>query len=462
MPPHSIIILHVNDIHGRVEGIARIASLVEQARRDEGDTPVLLFDAGDVEEPSSRVSNITKGSAMHRLLGAAGCDAAVVGNGAWLRYGPEVVRDHASAARYPILAANLRMANGSLIPGAQAAVLLEAGPARLGVIGVTGDMDAFSGGFGLTAVPALPLIRELAAALRQDGADAVVLLSHMGLPADRKLAAGLQEDVIVVIGGHTHDLLPEGERVGRVLVAQAGRYAEHLGRVELAWTRDAWVALQASVIPVEPPVVPSPAVLAQARAIEAECEAFLDEVIGELAQALDFATDRECGVGDMMADVLRGRMGAEVAIVAAGQAFSGPLPAGPLRRGTLWDVCSSTANPALVPMTGAQLAALVAKGLDPVFAAATTHQLRGSPRGLLHVSGATVRDGHLLIDGEAVDRDRLYQVAGTDWELEPYGGYADRSWELHPRYDLPTILREALEEYLAIHRPVKVRLGRLE
>jgi 2',3'-cyclic-nucleotide 2'-phosphodiesterase (5'-nucleotidase family) len=202
--------------------------------------------------------------------------------------------------------------------------------------------------------------------------------------------------------------------------------------------------------------------MAEAQVIEAECQAFMDEVIGELAQSLDFATDRECGVADWMADVLRERMGAEVAIVAAGQAFSGPLPAGPLRRGILWTVCSSTANPALVSLTGAQLAALVAKGLDPTFAATTAHALRGSPRGLLHVSGATVERRQLLIDGNPVDPDRLYQVAGTDWELESYGGYADPAWELHPRYDLPTILREALEEHLATHRPVTVEPGRLE
>jgi 2',3'-cyclic-nucleotide 2'-phosphodiesterase (5'-nucleotidase family) len=462
MPPHSIIILHTNDIHGNVHGLARIATLVEQKRQEEEGSPVLYFDAGDAEEPSSRLSNLTKGSAMHRLLGAAGCDAAVVGNGGWLRYGPQVVRDHAAAARYPLLLANLRGPDGNLLPGAQPAVILSAGSLRLGLIGMTAAIHAFSQDFGLVAVPALPLIRELAASLRQDGADMVVLLSHMGLPADRELAAGLQDDVIAIIGGHSHDLLPAGERIGRVLVAQAGKYAEQVGRVEIARTGEEWVARRASVIPAGHPTPPSPAVLAEAEIIEAECQQYMDEVIGELAQALDFATDRECGVADWMADVLRERMGAEIAIVAAGQAFSGPLPAGPLHRGTLWDVCSSTANPALVSLPGARLAALVAKGLDPAFATTTHHALRGSPRGLLHISGATVRQRHLLIGGNPVDLDRPYQVAGTDWEFESYGGYADPAWELHPRYDLPTILREALEEHLATHRPIKVEPGRLE
>jgi DNA-formamidopyrimidine glycosylase len=459
--PQRLILLHTNDIHGEVEGLARVAGLVERKRKEAKGAPQFYVDAGDVEEPLSRLSNLTKGRAMHRLLSAAGCDAAAVGNGGWLRYGPQVVGEHARAARHPLLQANLRVAGGDLLPGSQAAVILRAGPLRLGLIGVTAPMDAHSGSFGLSATPVLPLVRELAASLRQDGADLVVVLSHMGLQADRELAAGLQEDVVAIIGGHSHDLLPEGERVGRVLIAQAGERARHLGRVEIGWTGTGWAALRAGVLPIDPAVRPSAAVLAKARIIDAECRVFTAEVIGELAQALDFAVDRECGVADWMADVLRERMGAEVAVVAAGQAFSGSLPAGALRRGTLWDACSSTANPGITTLTGAQLAALVAKGLDPDFAASTARALRGSPRGLLHLSGATVEAGRLLVAGEPVEGERPYRVAGTDWELEPYGGYVDPAWELRAEYDLPTILREALEEYARAHRPIEVEPGRL-
>src|SRR3954469_19895048 len=70
----KFIILHSNDIHGRIEGLARIATLVEQIRAENVDIPVLYFDAGDSEETSTRLSNLTKGVAMHRLLTVAGCD----------------------------------------------------------------------------------------------------------------------------------------------------------------------------------------------------------------------------------------------------------------------------------------------------------------------------------------------------------------------------------------------------
>ena len=456
------IILHSNDIHGRIEGLARIATLIDEIRAANPAVPVIYLDGGDSEETSRRLSNLTKGVAMHHLLSAAGCAAAAVGNAGLPRYGVEVLAEYAAAASYPLLLANLRLDDGAPLPGAQPVVTLAVGDLRLGVIGLTADIDTYSQFFGLSVWPALPLVRDLAAALRQDGADAVMVLSHMGLPADRELAAGLQDDVSLILGAHTHDLLPEGEWVGTVLVAQAGEYAEHLGRIDLAWDGEQLSVESVRVLPVPETTAPSAPVMAVAAAQEAAAEHFLEEMIGELAAPLDWAADRECGVGNFMADVLRERMGADVGLLSVGQAFSGPLPGGPLPRVALWDVCASPANPGVADLTGAQLLALVARGVDPAFAAEQPRPLRGQARGWLHLSGATVRAGRLLVGGVPVDPQRVYRVAATDWELDPYGGYHDESWDLHPRYDIPTILREAAEAYLAAHRPLLVAMGRID
>jgi 2',3'-cyclic-nucleotide 2'-phosphodiesterase (5'-nucleotidase family) len=195
--------------------------------------------------------------------------------------------------------------------------------------------------------------------------------------------------------------------------------------------------------------------------IEAEIESFLDEIVGELAEPLNFTTERECGVANLMADMLRERMEADVAVITASVAFTGPLPAGPLRRETLWDVCSSSANPGIATMTGGQLEAVVARGLDPELAKDSPQAFRGLARGLVHLSGAYMHNGQLLVGNQPIEAEREYRVAGSDWELEPYGGYIDPSWRLRPRYEAQTILREALEPYIATHSPIHVPMGRL-
>jgi hypothetical protein len=155
-------------------------------------------------------------------------------------------------------------------------------------------------------------------------------------------------------------------------------------------------------------------------------------------------------------------MDADLAVVGGTQAFTGPLAAGPLRRVTLWDVCGSSANPGVVVMTGEHLLAIVRRGLDPAFMADKPRSLRGLARGPLHLSGAEARDGKLLVGGRPVDPARDYRVAGTDWELEPYGGYVEAAWDLRVQYDMPVIVREAMEEYLAGAGPVAVTLGRID
>lgn len=461
----SLIILHTNDIHGHIEGLARIATLVERIRNENPEVPVLFFDIGDIEETSRRLSNLTKGTAMHRLLNLAGCDAVTVGNGGIMRYGYQVLQEYAAVARYPQVLANLRMPDGSPLPGVQPATVLNAGALRLGVIGITADMvdgdNVYETFFGLNVLPAHLAIREAATELRWNGADAIILLSHMGLDTDRELAAELPSDVGLIIGAHSHHLLPAGERVGQVLIAQAGNYAEHLGRLDMIWDGQQLMVRRAAVLPITDTIPLAPRMLAEVHAIESEIERFLDEVVGELIEPLDFAEDRECGVANLMADMLREHMAADLAVITASVAFTGPLSAGPLRRGTLWDVCSSSANPGLVAMTGGQLATLVKRGLDPILAKESPQAFRGHSRGLVHLSGACVRNGQLLVGSQLVEPGREYRVAGSDWELEPYGGYVDPDWQLQPRYDAPTILREALEPYLTTHSPIRVQIGRL-
>lgn len=461
MTPRRLIILHSNDIHGNIEGLARIATLAGRVRSENPGVPVLYLDLGDVEDSSVRVSSYTKGAAMHKLLSVAGCDAATIGNAGILSYGGGVIADHAAAASYPLVLANLRTKGGSPLPGAQPTALLDLGDLRLGLIGITSEMwSNYETRFGLRALPVLPLIEELMAALRQDGADAVILLSHMGLGTDRELAEALA-GIPLILGAHSHDLLPQGERIGDAVIAQAGWNAEHLGRVDLLWDGESLNVATASVLPVNEQVSPSPVVLAEAQRTERGLGGALSEDIGELAQPLDYAEDRECGVLYLLADVLRDRMRADIGL-ATGPHMTGPLPAGRITRGELWDVCHFTANPAAAHLSGAQISALVARGLDPDLARERPRPLRGQARGLMHLSGAELRDGRIIVGGEPVDPARTYRVAASDWELSYYGGYAEAEWHLELEYDSPTILREALEEHIRTHSPVRVTTGRMQ
>lgn len=419
-----VTILHTNDIHGQVERLARIATLVERIR-DETAHRVMYVDAGDVEETTTRLSNLTKGVAMHRLLSAAGCEVSVVGNAVWLRYGPQVIADQARAASYPLLLANL-----SPVDGVQATALIDG----VGFVGVTDPFHSFlgTGVYGIEVTDEVEAVRRGARELREQGAELVVCLSHLGYAIDERypsaldpeLAEQVQGEVDLIVGAHTHHLLPEGDRVGAVTIAQAGSFGEHLGRIEVLDGE-----IRASTIAVGEDVPEHPAVLAAVATAEADLDASLDEVIAHLEEPLD---------AQWIAEMLRERMHAEVGLATSAVVLDEPLGAGPLRRRDLWEVCHSTANPAVVELTGEQLAHMIERGNHAEFQQTTDRPLRGRPRGPLHVAGV-----------ETVDPERTYVVAATDYELERHGRLVEDDWQLSIRYDFPTIIREAVEERLA-------------
>jgi 2',3'-cyclic-nucleotide 2'-phosphodiesterase (5'-nucleotidase family) len=433
-----VLIAHTGDLHGNVDGLARAATLVERLRA-ENDCPVIYVDAGDVEETTTWISNVTKGAAMHRLLSAAGCQAACVGNAAWLRYGPQVIAAHADEASYPLLLANLRERDGSVLPGASETALLDVDGARVGLIGITAPMDEIDilDELGLTRLDEVELVGRLAGELRGAGADHVVLLSHLGLAVpessvdDRRLVPAVADMVDAVIGGHSHDVLPNGELLGGTVVSHAGSHAAYVGVLELGPD-----GARARLVEVSADLPPHPGVLEALASVEPEIEALLGEVIGELPRPLDHEE-----ASSWFADLLRERTNADVALVTPWAAFTGSLPGGALTRGALWEVCGSSANPGVAELPGRQLLVMLERGLDPEFAAVTPRPLRGRPRGLLQISGSV----------DSIHSDGVYRVAATDWELEPYGGLVEREWGLDVEYyNLPTILREFIEESLGM------------
>lgn len=110
-----------------------------------------------------------------------------------------------------------------------------------------------------------------------------------------------------------------------------------------------------------------------------------------------------------------------------------------MTRGALWDISETTANPGVTSMTGSQLLDLFERGNRLDFMSDTPRPLRGRPRGAVVLSGLGL---------DEIDPSRTYKVAGTDWELDTFGGYARAEWNLRVRYDFPTIVREAIEEHL--------------
>lgn len=238
-------LLHTNDFHNHLTE-AQDKRLFQE-RRSLGSSGLLL-DAGDAIA-SGNVTYRLSGEAILERMSAIGYDAMTVGNREFhlTRRGfcCKLFR-----ADFPLLCANIRAANSAKTkspanPAAMAGhvpvrpyVVFEHAPAwRVAVFGLTVPMitDRMLVRKASSYVFDDP-IRTAAAfvpRLRADYApQLLVALTHIGIARDRELARQVP-GIDVIIGGHTHTSLEQGERVGETLIAHAGAYGRYLGRIEI-------------------------------------------------------------------------------------------------------------------------------------------------------------------------------------------------------------------------------------
>jgi 5'-nucleotidase len=254
----KLILLYSADLHATIPALLRIPTLIEQVRADHPDAEVIYLDAGDVQDKTNAISQNTLGAGLYHLLGVAGCQVGVMGNKCMKRYDVSAVQHWVKAGGFPVLVANVALANGKPIPATQNSIILKLNSMKLGVIGVTADRVVYISDLQLSTRPALICIREELAILRDQGADAVILLSHMGLDDDHRHALALQNDIPLIIGAHTHIELPFGKQVGKVWISHAGAYGEYLGQIEADWDGSQLTMNHISLLPISENIPPHP------------------------------------------------------------------------------------------------------------------------------------------------------------------------------------------------------------
>ena len=279
-----------------------------------------------------------------------------------------------------------------------------------------------------------------------------MVLSHAGINQDRGLSWSARGLVDLIVGGHTHDLLTEGDRDQGLPIAQAGWNAEHLGRITLEVDEDGVrvVDMRLEAVPESAPG--DPVVLAELEACDRDLDAWLDEPVAWLPDPVPHSESADSAVARLTAEALLARRPGDIGVLMAAHCRAG-LPAGTVTRRDVWAATSSPGNLATATLTGAQVRAMVRRGQSEEFATTRARTFRGLPYGRLGVVGVDVDGDRVLVGDEPLDDARAYAVTGSDLELSPYGTLVERRPDdlvVHA----PAILPEILEAHLRDRFPV--------
>ena len=224
--------------YGRMGGYAHLATLVKRIRAERNGR-TLLLDGGDTLQGSA-TTLWSRGEDMVRVSNQLGVD---VFTPHWeFVYGLERVKQLFGDRERRGLFAGDFVAHNVTVAGWGDHVfhpytIRDVGGVRIGVIGQAFPYTPVSHPrrfvpdltFGIREDGVQTLVHEL----RDDKkVDLVVLLSHNGVAVDLKLAARIH-GLDVVLGGHTHDALPQPILVGRTLVVNSGAHGKFLSRLDL-------------------------------------------------------------------------------------------------------------------------------------------------------------------------------------------------------------------------------------
>jgi 2',3'-cyclic-nucleotide 2'-phosphodiesterase (5'-nucleotidase family) len=229
-------LLHTNDLHARLDQMARLATLVQreraQAARD--GRAVLLLDARDSSGTSSWESDVTGGRANYAMLEAMGYDAAAIGNSD-SQWGRESLARLLESLHFVALAANLRETASGLPPaGLRTHAVFRPGALAVGVAGLATPEGTHP---DFQVLDPVETLRGLRPTLQEDGAHVLIVLSHLGIEADRQLALAVP-GLHAILGGHSHTTLVRPEFVGQTAIVQTGEYGSFLGRLDLGLDPD--------------------------------------------------------------------------------------------------------------------------------------------------------------------------------------------------------------------------------
>ena len=395
----SIVILHENDAHCALEGYVVLAGLRDAI--SSADTAyVFTASSGDFLQGGA-MGTLSKGEYPVEVIRRVGYDVMTIGNHEFdfgmkrlLEFCGGAGRDGEKGNRVgaPVICTNLmrldttgRIGPERIFP---AWTISQAGRKRIGWIGATTPQAVFSESYSfydeqgrrrydLEETRLAEILQQSIDEVRAQGADYVILLSHLGdrpckdTPLNCRTMVAATHGIDIVLDGHNHAIVP-GDTLydanGKaVLLVQCGSKFSHIGKLTIhpngAFTHE---TLRLEDIPYR-----NAATQACLDSLKTLTNGLLGRVIGHSAfslladdgQGRRLVRDRETNLGDFVTDALRQAGGADIALINGGNLREN-LPAGTWTYQDLFDTMPYHNALFTVRATGRKIRQFLANGLQ--------------------------------------------------------------------------------------------------
>ncbi len=450
---------------GKMGGAEYIASVIKHIVEERGRGRCLIMDGGDAWTTTA-IGTFTEGKAVVDWMNYVGYDLFVAhwdftfGKDIFLKRIDDLKKGGCEFISYNVVDELW----GELV--FKPYVIREVGGAKLGIIGSSfpytpiANPKQFVEGwsFGIRQDQLQQFVNELR---EKHKVDAVIFLTHNGLPLDLKLAE-VVKGIDVIISGHTHDITPQAVRVGKTLVVIAGSHGKFVGRLDLDVRNGRIRDFNFKLYPVASNLIPpdrGARKIVQKWRKEIAERYKLDEEIG-VAEVMLYKRDTFFSTWDwLVGEAINDYYGGDLDVVTSPGYRWGTtvLPGQKITRNHVYDYTAITyPNVYVLKRTGKELLTVWEDVADNVFNPDPFYQQGGDMSRLWNV------EYEIEINGPQYNRIRRVWIGGKplkedkEYLMAVYGGPPPPPDAIHPDYK-PVPVYDILIDYIKKKGSIKVR-----
>jgi len=423
-------ILYMNDFHGfanpykplgsdnLIGGVSYLAEILEKLRQKK---PSILLSAGDMIQ-GDNWANLFQGKSVIELMNALEFDAMVVGNHEF-DFGQDVLKKRILEARFPILGANVEGLD-LLKPY----IVKEIAGIKVAIVGVVTEDTPVSthpkNVKGLIFLSPEETVEKYIKELKNQ-VDLIIVLSHIGHHADRKLAEKIK-GIDVIIGGHSHTKIEKHVLINETIIVQAWEHGKALGVLDLTLIDDKITKFDGylqEIIPEE--INENICIKAIVDKYNEIVDSVLNEKIGIAQTDLDGGNvrKRETNLGNLVADIVRQTAETDVAIINAG-GLRASIKKGDVTVKDVYSVLPFNNYIVAIKLTGKQIKEALEHGVGAVEKGEGRFpQVSGIRFSYYPKNKPGYRINEVFIKGKPLEIDKEYSVAITDFITAGGDGY---------------------------------------
>lgn len=248
-PKEKLVIVSTNDMHSAIDKMPALATLVDSLRGANADR-FLLVDAGDRWTGNPYVDYTDEpGKPIIELMNTVGYDIATFGNHEWDN-GTDLLAERTKFATFKKVLANADLSKTSM-PIVPPYSFIDIGGLRVGFLGLltnadnghpAGKPESFE---GIDFFDPWETAAEYKAVA--DSCDLYIAITHIGLPEDSLLAVQRPE-IDLIIGGHSHDVVPVGRKINNTIVTQTGKGLRYAGVTTITYRGKKILSIENSLV----------------------------------------------------------------------------------------------------------------------------------------------------------------------------------------------------------------------